>query len=196
MKVITIGRSSDNIIIVKDVKASRHHCQITQNDNGTFYLLDRNSTNGTHVNGRRITGEVVLNQTDVIRIGGTTLPWQSYFSPVAPVAAVGIKTNRMHQKEYMPPEPLPPAPAAAPQSSSSNSRRRNSSFGIAAFILSLLGISPLAILFGIISMSRREKFMGFGVVGFIFGIIGTVVGIIVLIVYSQASSYNPYQYGW
>lgn len=79
MKVITIGRSRDNCVIVEDEYAGRHHCQITQHDNGTFYLLDKNSTNGTFVNGRQIKGEVMLNQTDTVRIGKTTLPWQTYF---------------------------------------------------------------------------------------------------------------------
>jgi len=79
MKVVTIGRSSDNTVVLPDAYVSSYHCQITQEDSGAFYLSDRNSMNGTFVNGRRITGEVSLSPADVVRIGSITLPWQSYF---------------------------------------------------------------------------------------------------------------------
>ena len=35
MKVITIGRSSQNEVTIHDGAVSRHHCQIVQYDNGT-----------------------------------------------------------------------------------------------------------------------------------------------------------------
>ena len=79
MKVITIGRSSDNNITINDPKVSRHHCQIVQFDNGTFGVVDFNSTNGTYVNGRLVHGQVHISDNDVVKIGDTTLPWRSYF---------------------------------------------------------------------------------------------------------------------
>lgn len=80
MKIITIGRSSSNDIIINDPLVTRKtHCQIIQDDNGSFRLIDNNSTNGTYVNGIRRHGEVVLNKTDIVRIGNSTLPWQIYF---------------------------------------------------------------------------------------------------------------------
>lgn len=79
MKIIQIGRSSDNNIVIDDVRVSKIHCQIIQDDYGNYRLIDVNSTNGTYVNGVRCTREVSLNRSDVIRIGNTTLPWQSYF---------------------------------------------------------------------------------------------------------------------
>jgi len=102
MKVVTIGRNSDNTIIVNDPYAGRHHCQITQNDNGTFCLLDRNAKNGTFVNGRRVSGEVMLNQSDVVRVGNTTLPWQSYFTGGG---SSGTIINPSGGGGYMPPAP-------------------------------------------------------------------------------------------
>ena len=80
MKVITVGRSSQNNIAIKDPNASRMHLQITQHDDGHYTLSDLDSLNGTFVNGQRISGSVTLNKTDVVRIGNTTLPWQSYFT--------------------------------------------------------------------------------------------------------------------
>jgi len=83
MKVITIGRSPENDIIINDNKVSRTHLQIVQDDNGNYSVIDFNSTNGTFVNGQQITGEVRINQGDEVKIGNTVLPWsQSCFSPV------------------------------------------------------------------------------------------------------------------
>ncbi len=77
MKVITIGRSSGNDIVVDDFKVSRVHLQLVFND-GICSIVDLNSSNGTFVNGQKINGEVQLQPNDVIRIGNTTLPWQEY----------------------------------------------------------------------------------------------------------------------
>lgn len=79
MKVITIGRSSENDITVNNPNVSRHHCQIVQFDNGTFGVVDFSSTNGTYVNGRRVYGQVSLKQGDRVHIAQTELPWQQYF---------------------------------------------------------------------------------------------------------------------
>lgn len=78
MNVITIGRSSENNIVINDAKVSRTHLQLVQNDNGVCSVVDLNSANGTFVNGQKITGEVHLQPHDIIRIGDTTLPWQEY----------------------------------------------------------------------------------------------------------------------
>lgn len=79
MKVITIGRGVGNDVDIPDLKASRHHLQIIQHDNGNFTLSDFGSLNGTFVNGQKIQGEVPLNEMDIVRIGNTTIPWRMYF---------------------------------------------------------------------------------------------------------------------
>lgn len=80
MKVITIGRSKDNNnIVIEDSKVSRSHLQIINDDNGDYYVIDLDSTNGTYVNGNRITGKVQLHKGDTIVIGYTTLSWETYF---------------------------------------------------------------------------------------------------------------------
>lgn len=81
MKVLTIGRCSDNDIVVNDPYVGRHHCQIVQHDNGSFSLIDLDSTNGTFKNGQRINGTMVLGSNDVVRIGNSTLDWKKYFPP-------------------------------------------------------------------------------------------------------------------
>ena len=80
MKVITIGRLKDNNnVVIEDNKVSRSHLQIIKDDNGDYYVIDLDSTNGTYVNGNRITGKVQLHKGDTIVIGYTTLSWETYF---------------------------------------------------------------------------------------------------------------------
>lgn len=79
MKIVNIGRSSNNDVNINDPLVSRTHCQIIQDDNGNFRLIDVNSKNGTFVNGERRHGEVYLKSSDIVRIGNSTLPWQTYF---------------------------------------------------------------------------------------------------------------------
>lgn len=96
MKVITIGRSTDNDIIINDARVSRTHLQIVQNDNGIYSVVDLNSANGTFINGQKISGEVQLHQNDVVRIGNTSLPWQEYFkSPTVEKKS----TNKVSQQQ-------------------------------------------------------------------------------------------------
>ena len=79
MKVITIGRTEDNDVVIDDACTSRHHLQIIQQDDGHYTLSDFGSTNGTYVNGQKISGEINLDENDIVRIGNTTLPWRLYF---------------------------------------------------------------------------------------------------------------------
>ena len=80
MKVITIGRSTQNDVVINDPYVGRNHLQIIQKDDGAFCVVDFGSKNGTYINGRKVQGEVRLSYTDIVRIGNTTLPWRSYFS--------------------------------------------------------------------------------------------------------------------
>lgn len=78
MKIVTIGRDPGNDVVINDSVVSRWHCEIIQDDSGNFLLKDIQSTNGTYVNGVRRSGTTRLNKSDIIRIGNTTLPWQTY----------------------------------------------------------------------------------------------------------------------
>lgn len=82
MEIIKIGRSSQNDVVINDKYVSGSHCQIIKDDKGNFVLIDTNSSNGTYVNGVQRRGEVRLNSSDIVKIGNTTLPWQTYFNNV------------------------------------------------------------------------------------------------------------------
>ncbi|MGO9924838.1 MAG: FHA domain-containing protein [Mycobacterium sp.] len=68
---VTIGRSTDNDIVIQDVLASRHHAFLTETPLGTE-IRDAHSVNGTFVNGVRV-GSAVLTEGDVVTIGNVDL---------------------------------------------------------------------------------------------------------------------------
>ena len=71
---ITIGRETDNDVVVDNKLASRHHAVIQKIKNA-YFLKDENSTNGTLVNGVKIPKDkyVKLNPGDKITVGNMTL---------------------------------------------------------------------------------------------------------------------------
>lgn len=64
---ISIGRSSENDISVENLAVSRHHANVIR-VNGTYYIEDLDSSNGSFVNGVRVTKTELANK-DVIAIG-------------------------------------------------------------------------------------------------------------------------------
>jgi ABC-type multidrug transport system ATPase subunit/predicted component of type VI protein secretion system len=68
---VTIGRATDNDIVIQDVLASRNHAFLTQTPLGTE-IRDAHSVNGTFVNGVRV-GSAVLTEGDVVTIGNVDL---------------------------------------------------------------------------------------------------------------------------
>ena len=72
--LISIGRASDNDVIVDDGLVSRHHCQLKL-QHGAYSFADLGSRNGSSVNGEPVT-EVALGPGDIIRIGATEIEFQ------------------------------------------------------------------------------------------------------------------------
>ncbi len=70
-----IGRAPECELVLKDSRVSRRHARLHARD-GVLVLADLGSTNGTRVNGNRIT-EVVLGEGDRIQIGETSLVVQA-----------------------------------------------------------------------------------------------------------------------
>lgn len=66
-----IGRAPECELVLKDSRVSRRHARL-QARGGMLVLTDLGSTNGTRVNGHRVT-EVVLGQGDRIEIGETSI---------------------------------------------------------------------------------------------------------------------------
>lgn len=68
--LITLGRKSDNLIILNDQFVSSHHAKIFVSNDECF-IEDLNSTNGTFVNEERVLGSRKLMMNDSIRLGST-----------------------------------------------------------------------------------------------------------------------------
>jgi pSer/pThr/pTyr-binding forkhead associated (FHA) protein len=64
---LTIGRHPDNDIVPKDAAVSNHHA-ITERKGETLIVLDKESRNGTFVNGKKVQS-AELNDEDIVKIG-------------------------------------------------------------------------------------------------------------------------------
>src|SRR5690554_264453 len=65
---ITIGRMKGNDIVLPKGNVSKQHTRIVLRDSA-FFIVDLKSTNGTYVNGRKVTAEQAVSETDKIYIG-------------------------------------------------------------------------------------------------------------------------------
>jgi pSer/pThr/pTyr-binding forkhead associated (FHA) protein len=70
--VIMIGRGADCQIILDDDYVSTRHARVVSGENG-IYVEDMGSTNGSYVNGQRITAPTTITMSDTVRIGKTIL---------------------------------------------------------------------------------------------------------------------------
>jgi pSer/pThr/pTyr-binding forkhead associated (FHA) protein len=69
---VVLGRSSQADVVLEDPYASEFHLRVTSKD-GKLVLSDLGSTNGTYVNGRRVTVPVDLARGDAVQVGKTVM---------------------------------------------------------------------------------------------------------------------------
>jgi len=107
---ISIGRDSSNMVAINDAEVSRRHARMELR--GSAYMIqDLGSTNGTFVNGTRITGMQVLNPGDTVAFGeGIVLLFD-----VAEDANATVLSAKAPPTAVQRPAPAPmPAPAPIP----------------------------------------------------------------------------------
>lgn len=73
---ITIGRDQSCSITLPHVSVSKCHA-IIQKEDGKYYIVDNNSTNGVVLNGKKISDKVQLHEKDVITITNSKLIFTS-----------------------------------------------------------------------------------------------------------------------
>jgi S1-C subfamily serine protease len=125
-RTFVVGRGGDSDIALKDdTEVSRRHATLEPRSDGTVLVTDLGSTNGTFVNGQRISGPVLLRGGDSVRFGDTSfdageLPPAdaTRFSSSPAVAGVaGVANAGTAQPPGAgPPPPLPPDAVGPPPS--------------------------------------------------------------------------------
>ena len=73
-----VGRAKTADVVISYPSVSRTHAAINRNDRGEWTLYELGSTGGTLVNGRRVDGNAILEDGDVLSFGGV----ESVFLPV------------------------------------------------------------------------------------------------------------------
>ena len=116
---VTLGRGLESDIRLKDIKASRRHCQIVKTPKG-YQCVDLSSGNGTYVNGVQIKQQM-LGSGDRITIGSTTISFEEAAPAPKPLdSAPGRAAPARPVSPRSPTEKVPtaassrPIPAAAP----------------------------------------------------------------------------------
>ncbi len=101
-EMTTLGRDITNDIVLNDRETSRHHLRLMRSGD-TMTIEDLGSTNGTFVNGKRVSGVTSLQNGDMIGLGETvTMALEAYsVQQAAPPSA--------------PPAPTPPPQEPVPQ---------------------------------------------------------------------------------
>lgn len=103
--VITIGREAGNGIIINDAEVSRKHTQFVF-QGGKIIVTDLGSTNGTFVDGQRLTGQHILQSGQIISLGEQiSLLFE---------AVISVDPNATMMSTGRPPVMPMPAPIPAP----------------------------------------------------------------------------------
>jgi predicted component of type VI protein secretion system len=109
---ITAGRDTSNGIPINDAEVSRRHAKLTLQGEA-YKIEDLGSTNGTFVNGNRLSGPFTLKANDTVSFGeNIVLVYEAAFDPNATMAAAAAKVG----KTTIAPPPATPSPAAPPPS--------------------------------------------------------------------------------
>jgi len=139
----TIGRTNETDIAIPHRNVSKRHSQLSR-DGSMWEVSDIGSTNGTFVNGVRITSPVLISPRDVVSFGDQAYDFIVHDPSAAPAAAAPAMSNTPSDDAIPAPEPpkqgmtamfnsffaggsQPGAPAGGPPASSSSGRGAHTS---------------------------------------------------------------------
>ena len=143
-----IGREDTADITIGDPEMSRRHAKVVFQA-GKYVIEDLGSTNGTILNGTKVTDPRTLASGDTIKIGQTVLEYQEQMLPTpapvqqapAPVAPSGAE---------IPPPPQPAAPVAptAPAAPEAPPKKKRGCWlwGCGCLALAVIGLILLVVI--------------------------------------------------
>lgn len=112
---LLIGRDPTCAVSVIDPEVSRKHARLVW-DGENFMVEDLGSTNGTFVNGKRITTTHVLQTGDTIAFGeNIALSFEAVYDPDATVASSSAKLEEIKMPVEQPVPVISPPPIYAGQ---------------------------------------------------------------------------------
>jgi predicted component of type VI protein secretion system len=111
-EITSLGRDVANDIVLGDPEVSRQHARITRTPGG-YVVEDMGSTNGTFVNGERITAPRVLRDSDLV---GLSEKVTLSFEAVVPGSDETVVSQAEEPERYPPTvrEPMPVPPESKP----------------------------------------------------------------------------------
>jgi pSer/pThr/pTyr-binding forkhead associated (FHA) protein len=112
---LTVGRDPHNDISISDPQISRQHARIVRRGD-QMVIEDMGSTNGTYVNGLRLSGPHTLAGGDVIGLGDVVTLTYHAVSPSATEPLAGRATIPLGRQPRYETPPAPPAYEPAPSS--------------------------------------------------------------------------------
>lgn len=103
--VVNIGRAEYNDLVLPDDSVSGAHAKLQRRE-GIWVLIDNESTNGTWVDGERVSGETMLGPGAVVRFGEISAMFEPTDDHLGTAAGSGTKV--MGALKPTAPPPLPP----------------------------------------------------------------------------------------
>ncbi|MGD0673821.1 MAG: ATPase, T2SS/T4P/T4SS family [Polyangiaceae bacterium] len=112
---ISVGRVQGNDLMLPKGNVSKHHARLLSRD-GRFIVTDLRSTNGTYVNGRKISQATMVREGDKIYVGDFVLRLEAAQFATAAVAQSSTDGAAEPQRGSSAQEPV--VPAATPDAAS------------------------------------------------------------------------------
>jgi len=110
--VANIGRADYNDLVLPDESVSTSHAKLQRRE-GVWILVDLESTNGTHVDGERISTDTPIAPGTMVRFGDVQLVFEPTDDALGVAKGGGTKVIESFKPLAVPPATAPPAPPAA-----------------------------------------------------------------------------------
>ena len=92
-RTYAFGRGDEADIVIQDTLTSRHHCDLTWDDTTFWTLVDLGSRNGSYCNGQRLSAPRVLNDRDLLQVGGQQFTYRLLPPGSDPTFLLNDKSN-------------------------------------------------------------------------------------------------------